>query len=70
VRAYLTPETAPDDVVLVEIAVPNRAQYFAVLYAVFFDLTWPQSWEQTTGISPFEAAAWAAEILESWELNT
>jgi len=66
---WITPMEIPEGVAQITLDIPNRPEYRAILRGILIDLTMPANWQQIPGysISPCDAAAFAAVILESFE---
>lgn len=53
---YHTPDSAPDDVSIRRISIPDTAQWRAIVNGALLEMTYPHNWEQYGTLTPDEAA--------------
>lgn len=67
---WITPVSQPQAGRCIQITLPDRPEYVAILRGFALDLADPASWEQIDGISACDAARWGEILLLSLESVT
>lgn len=66
---YLTPDSIPTDYKCRLVRMPDDFNFFSAVNAALTQLTYPENWEQGTGISPDDAADLASLMYEQYSLS-
>jgi hypothetical protein len=65
-RAFVTPDSAPENLECRGVFVPVGQSWEAILTGALYALTLPDSFEQVAGISPEDTAAVYQEMFDAW----